>query len=153
MRFFLIDAIVNWQRGVQATAIKNVALSEDFFDDHFPRMPIMPGVLILEGMAQLGGVLLEETVQAEYQIERKALMTTIGRTKFRQTIRPGAQLVYTAHDLHFNDLGGRVSVDAHAADKLVTSTQFTYILQAIDDPDLRRDRKRLLNLWLEAIHD
>ena len=60
MRFFLIDKIKDWQVGKSAVAIKNIALSEDFFDDHFPRRPVMPGVLILEGLAQLSGLLLED---------------------------------------------------------------------------------------------
>ena len=59
MRFFLIDKIDEWNLGATAKATKNVALSEDFFDDHFPRRPVMPGVLIIEGMAQLSGLLLE----------------------------------------------------------------------------------------------
>jgi 3-hydroxymyristoyl/3-hydroxydecanoyl-(acyl carrier protein) dehydratase len=50
MRFFLIDRITRWEVGALAEASKNVALSEDFFDDHFPRRPVMPGVLILEGI-------------------------------------------------------------------------------------------------------
>jgi len=152
MRFFLIDAIIDWQPGERATAIKNVALSEDFFDDHFPRMPIMPGVLILEGMAQLAGVLLEETVQKVLHIERKALMTAVDRTKFRQMVRPGAQLTYEARELQYNELGGRVFVEAHLGEKRVTATRFTFVFQTIDDDDLRRDRKRLLALWKGVAH-
>ena len=65
MRFFLIDRITRWEPGRAAEAVKNVALSEDFFDDHFPRRPVMPGALILEGMAQLSGLLLEAGLRAE----------------------------------------------------------------------------------------
>ncbi|HDY65929.1 MAG TPA: hypothetical protein ENH84_06840 [Phycisphaerae bacterium] len=57
MRFFLIDKITRWDVGTGAEAMKNVALSEDFFDDHFPRRPVMPGVLIIEGMAQIRAML------------------------------------------------------------------------------------------------
>ena len=49
MRFFLIDRITLWEVGTVAEAVKNVALSEDFFDDHFPRRPVMPGVLMSRG--------------------------------------------------------------------------------------------------------
>ena len=62
MRFFLIDRIDKWEVGVSAQATKNVTLSEDFFDDHFPRRPVMPGVLMIEGMAQLSGLLLEASL-------------------------------------------------------------------------------------------
>ena len=66
MRFFLIDKISRWEVGALAEGTKNVALSEDFFDDHFPRRPVMPGVLVIEGMAQLSGLLLEASLQAKY---------------------------------------------------------------------------------------
>jgi len=65
MRFLLVDSILEWEPGVGATGVKNVSLSEDFFDDHFPLKPIMPGVLIIEGMAQLSGLLLEETMKRQ----------------------------------------------------------------------------------------
>ena len=80
MRFFLIDKITRWEPGVAAEATKNVALSEDFFDDHFPRRPIMPGVLIVEGMAQISGLLLEATLAERYDTEAKALLTVLERT-------------------------------------------------------------------------
>jgi 3-hydroxyacyl-[acyl-carrier-protein] dehydratase len=65
MRFLLIDQITAWEPGKSGTATKNVALSEDLFDDHFPLKPIMPGVLIVEGMAQLSGLIIEEGVRNE----------------------------------------------------------------------------------------
>ena len=68
MRFLLLDRITSWEPGVRASGVKNIALSEDFFDDHFPLKPIMPGVLILEGMAQLSGILIEEGVRKETEI-------------------------------------------------------------------------------------
>lgn len=151
MRFFLIDKITEWKPGKRATALKNVALSEDFFDDHFPRMPVMPGVLMLEGMAQLGGILLEETVRIELGITDKAVMTMIDKTKFRAMVRPGDQLIYEAMVTGFNDMGGRVSVTATVSDKTVVSTSFTFAFQPIDDDYLIRDRKRLLDLWLSGV--
>ena len=77
MRFFMIDKIRLWEIGIKAEAIKNIALSEDFFDDHFPRRPVMPGVLIIEGMAQLGGVLLEASVKQQYDENVKCLLTIL----------------------------------------------------------------------------
>src|SRR5512147_1920768 len=94
MRFFLIDRITDWQVGASAEAIKNVALSEDFFDDHFPRRPVMPGVLILEGMAQLSGLLLEASLRQKYGKSAKAVVTVLERTKFRSLVKPGDTLTY-----------------------------------------------------------
>ncbi len=151
MRFFLIDKITEWEPGKRATALKNVSLSEDYFDDHFPRMPIMPGVLILEGMAQLGGILLEETVKKELGISDKAVMTMIDKTKFRDITRPGDQLIYEAVISGFNDMGGRVAVTAKKSGKPVVSSSFTFAFHTIDDPYLVRDRQRLLELWLGGL--
>ena len=94
MRFFLIDKITRWETGAAAEAWKNVALSEDFFDDHFPRRPVMPGVLILEGMAQLSGLLLEAGLQQKYSKNAKAVLTVLERTKFRTLVKPGDTLLY-----------------------------------------------------------
>ncbi|MHC4122322.1 MAG: 3-hydroxyacyl-ACP dehydratase FabZ family protein, partial [Planctomycetota bacterium] len=95
MRFFLIDKIKEWHVGNTAKAVKNVALSEDFFDDHFPRRPVMPGVLIIEGMAQLSGLLLEASLKEKYEKDAKAILTVLERTKFRDIVKPGDTLIYT----------------------------------------------------------
>ncbi len=92
MRFFLLDRITRWDVGVAAEGIKCVALSEDFFDDHFPRRPVMPGVLILEGMAQLAGLLLEASLEQKYAKSAKAVLTVLERTKFRAMAKPGDTL-------------------------------------------------------------
>jgi 3-hydroxymyristoyl/3-hydroxydecanoyl-(acyl carrier protein) dehydratase len=102
-------------------------------------------------MAQLGGILLEETVKKELGISDKAIMTMIDKTKFRATTRPGDQLIYEAVISGFNDMGGRVSVMAKKAGKPVVSTTFTFAFQAIDDAYLLRDRQRLLDLWLGSL--
>lgn len=143
----MIDRILDWTIGDTARAIKNISLSEDFFDDHFPRMPIMPGVLILEGMAQLGGVFLEETAKAELSIRRKAVMTSIDKTKFREISIPGDTLIYTARVLAFNEAGGKVEVQAWKNEKTIVKTTMNFVFREIQDPYLMRDRDRLLELW------
>ncbi len=151
MRFFLIDKIIEWKPGERAAATKNISLSEDFFDDHFPRRPIMPGVLILEGMAQLSGILLEETVKEQTGVAAKALMTIIGKTKFKDMVRPGDVLTYRTELQSFNEVGGRLTCMALRGGDVVTTTTFTFGLSAFEDDDLYRDRNRLLELWLEGL--
>lgn len=147
MRFFMIDRILEWNIGDSARAVKNISLSEDFFDDHFPRMPIMPGVLILEGMAQLGGVFLEETLKSQLSIRRKAVMTGIDKTKFREVTVPGDTLVYSARVRAFNESGGKVEVQAEKQGRAIVSTTMNFVFREITDPYLLRDRDRLLELW------
>src|SRR5512136_2832044 len=126
MRFFLLDKITRWEVGAAAEGLKSIALSEDFFDDHFPRRPIMPGVLILEGMAQLSGLLLEASLLARSGQSVKALLTVLERTKFRDTVKPGDTLVYRTEITALNDGGGKVRVEASRDGKVVVTSGMAF---------------------------
>ncbi len=148
MRFFLIDRITRWEVGILAEASKNVALSEDFFDDHFPRRPVMPGVLILEGMAQLSGLLLEASLLQKYGKSAKAVVTVLERTKFRSLVKPGDTLTYRADMVSLNEAGGKVKGSALRAGSLVTSTEMVFAFKYVDDPELDEKRRRLMQIWM-----
>jgi UDP-3-O-[3-hydroxymyristoyl] N-acetylglucosamine deacetylase/3-hydroxyacyl-[acyl-carrier-protein] dehydratase len=90
--FLLVDKIIDFQLGEKIVGVKNVSFNEEFFQGHFPGAPVMPGVLIIEGMAQTGGVLLLDG-SAE-QEEKLVLFMGINNAKFRRTVQPGDQLVY-----------------------------------------------------------
>ena len=147
MRFFLIDKITKWQVGRSAEAVKNVALSEDFFDDHFPRRPVMPGVLMLEGMAQVSGLLLEASLQDKYGKEAKAVLTLLERTKFRDLVRPGDTLIYKTEITAVNENGGKVSVQAQRDGQPVVTSGMVFAFQYVDDPLLNEKRQALMKLW------
>jgi 3-hydroxyacyl-[acyl-carrier-protein] dehydratase len=151
VRFFLIDRITVWDVPTAAEAIKNVALSEDFFDDHFPRRPVMPGVLMLEGMAQLAGLLLEASLHERFQRGAKAILTVIERTKFRQLVRPGDTLLYRAEVTSVNPEGGKASVRASLAGQLVVTTGMVFAFKYIDDPLLESRRAALLKTWMQPL--
>ena len=148
MRFFLIDQITLWEVGVAAEGIKCVALSEDFFDDHFPRRPVMPGVLILEGMAQLSGLLLEASLSQKYSKSAKAVLTVLERTKFRALVKPGETLRYRAEVLSLNEAGGKVKASASRDGAAVTATELVFGFKYVEDPLLDEKRRRLLTLWM-----
>jgi 3-hydroxyacyl-[acyl-carrier-protein] dehydratase len=150
MRFFLIDRITRWEVGVAAEATKNVALSEDFFDDHFPRRPVMPGVLILEGMAQLSGLLLESSLQQKYSKSAKAVLTVLERTKFRSLVKPGDTLTYRAEMVSVNEAGGKVKTSATKSGSLVTSTEMVFAFKYVDDPQLDEKRRKLMEIWMQS---
>ena len=150
MRFFLIDRISRWEVPHAAEAVKNVALSEDFFDDHFPRRPIMPGVLMVEGMAQLAGLLLEESLRQKYARNGKALMTVLERTKFRQMVRPGDQLTYRAEVTSLSRAGGKAAVQASCGDRPVVTSGMVFVFQDVDDPLLEVKRAELMRIWMAA---
>ncbi len=148
MRFFLIDRIIEWHVGDRAKATKNVALSEDFFDDHFPRRPVMPGVLIVEGMAQLSGLLLEASLKARYGASAKAVLTVFERTKFRDLVRPGDTLTYCTEIMSLNQAGGKSSARALRGVREVASTKLVFAFKYIEDPLLDAKRENLMRTWM-----
>jgi len=88
--FLLIDRITDLKHKESIVAIKNVTCNEPFFVGHFPGLPIMPGVLIVEAMAQAGGALL--LIEFEDRSNKVMLFTGIERAKFRRPVSPGDQL-------------------------------------------------------------
>lgn len=147
MRFFLIDQITRWEVGLLAEATKCVALSEDFFDDHFPRRPVMPGVLILEGLAQLSGFLLESSLQQKYGKNAKSVLTVLERTKFRALVKPGDTLRYRTEVVSLNEVGGKVKASASRDEAVVTTTEMVFGFKYLDDPLMEEKRRRLMELW------
>jgi beta-hydroxyacyl-ACP dehydratase FabZ len=90
--FLLVDKIVEMDVGKRVVGIKNVTINEPFFQGHFPGQPIMPGVLILEAMAQVAGVMALKTVPPD-QVQNKVIyFMTIDKAKFRKPVIPGDQL-------------------------------------------------------------
>jgi 3-hydroxyacyl-[acyl-carrier-protein] dehydratase len=90
--FLLIDRVVEIQEGKSLSAIKNVSINEPFFQGHFPGQPIMPGVLILEAMAQATGLLAFSGMGDAHKI-KLYLLVGIDKARFRGQVAPGDQLV------------------------------------------------------------
>lgn len=90
--FLLIDKILEMEMGKRIVGIKNVTMNEPFFQGHFPGRPIMPGVLIIEAMAQTGGVLALKSVPPEQVKNKVILFMSIDKAKFRKPVIPGDQL-------------------------------------------------------------
>src|SRR6267154_3535912 len=88
--FLLIDRVIEIQRKQRIVAIKNVTINEPFFAGHFPNLPIMPGVLIVEAIAQAGGALL--LTEIEDRQHKLMVFTGIERARFRRPVVPGDQL-------------------------------------------------------------
>ena len=90
--FLLIDRIVDFDSGKSIVGLKNVTINEPFFQGHFPEHPIMPGVLILEAMAQAGGLLLMDTV--ENPQDKLVYFMSADKVKWRKPVVPGDQLKF-----------------------------------------------------------
>lgn len=93
--FLLVDRVLAVVPNEKITAFKNVTMNEPFFQGHFPGMPVMPGVLIIEGMAQSGGVLMVSSMPPE-QYGSLMYFMAMDKVKFRKPVVPGDQLVFEA---------------------------------------------------------
>ncbi len=92
MRWIWIDRFTAFESGKSATAVKALTHAEDYFADHYPGYPVMPACLILEGLAQTGGILVGEA----NQFREKVVLAKVPRAEFRREARPGELLTYTA---------------------------------------------------------
>ncbi|MFA9461754.1 3-hydroxyacyl-ACP dehydratase FabZ [Thiohalorhabdus methylotrophus] len=89
--FLLVDRILDWEPGTRMTAIKNVTFNEPFFEGHFPDFPIMPGVLIVEALVQVGGLLACKS-EPEATQDKHVYFMGIDKARFRKPVVPGDQL-------------------------------------------------------------
>lgn len=94
--FLLIDRVIEFISGDSLTGIKNVTYNEPFFQGHFPQRPVMPGVLILEAMAQATGLLAFRTLDTAADRETLYFLVGMDKVRFKQPVEPGDQLVITA---------------------------------------------------------
>ena len=89
--FLLIDRVIEMEKGSRLVALKNVTVNEEFFNGHFPGFPVMPGVLIVEALAQAGGILALQDLGGELG-NRKIFFMSIEKARFRKPVVPGDQL-------------------------------------------------------------
>lgn len=103
--FLLVDRIIelNLEENL-IVGIKNVTINEQFFQGHFPGVPIMPGVLVLEAIAQTGGILIHQKTQNN----KIALLLSVNNAKFRRPVIPGDVLTLRASGVHLGSKGGKI---------------------------------------------
>ncbi len=119
--FLLVDRITDLKPGVSATGLKNVTMNEPFFQGHFPGQPIMPGVLIIEAMAQVAGVMAFKS-----GMEGKSVFfMSIDNAKFRRPIVPGDQVIMDIKALKQRGNVWKFSGTATVEGKIVSEAEFT----------------------------
>lgn len=121
-----MDRIIEFVPGEKAVGLKNVTINEEFFQGHFPGRPIMPGVLIVEAMAQVGGIVLLKMPDAAGQL---ALFAGIDGVRFRRPVVPGDQLVITTELITIKRRRiGKMKAKAEVAGQLAAEGELMFSL-------------------------
>jgi 3-hydroxyacyl-[acyl-carrier-protein] dehydratase len=142
MRWIWIDRFIEFEKGSHARAVKNVTLGEDYINDHYPGFPVMPGSLMIEGMAQTGGILLGETCGWT----KIVILAKLPKVAFYGHVRPGDTLEYSAQLLDARDEGGVVACAARVGDRLIAETEIVFVHIDHSDPHLGRiDQQRFVS--------
>jgi len=121
--FLLIDKVVEFEPEKRLVAIKSVTINEPFFQGHFPGYPIMPGVLVVEAMAQAGGIIM--TAAMPDRDKKLVVFSGIERAKFRRPVVPGDQLRIEVEVLAFRSRAGRIQGNAFVDGKLACEATLT----------------------------
>ncbi len=121
--FLMVDRVLELEKGIRAVAIKNVTINEPFFQGHYPHTPIMPGVMIIEAMAQVGGLAAGGSDE-----ELVPLFAAIDKAKFRRVVKPGDQLVITVDVLKMRRQMVKVAAKAEVDGELAAQGALTFVL-------------------------
>ena len=144
MRFFLVDRLLQIEKGKSLVAAKCVAMSEDYFTDHFPGFPVMPGSLILEGFEQASHLLIG--ISSDFT--RAASLRRITRGSFRHLVRPGDRLVLRVSLTRFGETEAYVLAAAEAEGKKIADARLEFELtSAPHDPEAAGRCRRLQEFY------
>jgi beta-hydroxyacyl-ACP dehydratase FabZ len=123
--FLFVDRVIFLEKGKRATGVKNVTINDYFFRGHFPGRPVMPGVIIVEAMAQVGGVMM---LAAEENRGKLAFFLSIDNVKFRKPVVPGDQLILEVEAIKVKSKTGQVRGRALVDGKVVAEADFVCAL-------------------------
>jgi|SRR6056297_167319 len=123
----LVDKIVEIEPKEKIVAVKNVTFNENFFQGHYPEKPIMPGVLIIEAMAQASGCLLLKSIEKEEK--EMYYFAGIDKAKFRKTVIPGDQIKLKCEVLKFKKRVAKVKGEAYVGDDLVAESRLLFAMK------------------------
>ena len=124
--FLMVDRVVEVDGPRRAVGIKNVTINEPFFAGHYPGNPIMPGVLIIEALAQMGGVLLSQVLEHKGKV---AVLLSLDKVKFRRAVRPGDQLELEVESIKVRSSTGHVRGVARVAGEMAAEAEIKFILK------------------------
>src|SRR5215470_14843824 len=122
MRWIWIDGFVEFNHGKSARALKSLSLAEDYFADHFPGYPVMPGALMLEGLAQTGGILVGEV----NDFREMVVLAKVPYARFPRDVLAGEQIVYEVELLHMRPEGASVQGRVLVGDQVAVEAEIFF---------------------------
>jgi UDP-3-O-[3-hydroxymyristoyl] N-acetylglucosamine deacetylase/3-hydroxyacyl-[acyl-carrier-protein] dehydratase len=131
--FLLVDRVIEIEGDTRIKGIKNVTFNEHFFQGHFPSTPIMPGVLIVEAMAQVSGLLFAQRLEHTGKL---AVLLSMDDVKLRRAVVPGDQLILTAEAVRVGKKTAQCRCKALVGERLVAEAQIRFML--VDDETVMR---------------
>lgn len=131
--FLLVDRVLEIELGKRLTALKNVTINEPFFPGHFPNRPVMPGVLILEALAQATGLLAFATQGSAPQDNELYYFVGIDKARFRAPVEPGDQLIMTVTVKSSKRGVWKFTGEAKVADKIVAQAELMCAARAFEE--------------------
>ena len=123
--FLMVDRIIELDGDRKAVGVKNVSINEPYFQGHYPGQPIMPGVMILEALAQLSGILLSRRLEHTGKV---AVLLSMDRVKMRRPVRPGDQLILEAERLHVRSRTGHCRCRALTGSDVAAEAEIKFML-------------------------
>lgn len=145
MRYLLVDRVDELEPFVYAVGVKCITLSDDSFEHHFPGHPVYSGALLLESMAQLGGMLLEFSLREVRERCPRCVLSSV-KAKFRELVRPGDVVVMRADVVSHHEGDAVVKIRAEVAERCVAEAEALYVYFDIDDPELDAARRKYVEI-------
>ena len=126
--FLLVDRVTAWEQRESITAIKNVTANEPFMPGHFPSYPIMPGVLLIEALAQTGGILINLSCADELAPDSKMYLAGITKARFKRPVRPGDTLTLRTRIGHLRSTSAQFECEALVGEELACRAELLNVI-------------------------
>jgi len=158
MRYFLLDKVTELVPGERAAGVKCVTLTDEVLHDHFPDHPILPGALIVEAAAQLGGLLVEATLNPSPKdlgedLPRRAVLAMIEKVKLHDAAGPGDRLTLQVEFQGEIAGSAKVSFTVSADERKIARGALTFVLREVASLRVHEQRRQLYQIWLRDLPD
>ncbi|HAZ12573.1 MAG: hypothetical protein A2X86_11760 [Bdellovibrionales bacterium GWA2_49_15] len=151
MRYFLVDKVTEVVPGEYARGLKAVTLTEPILHDHFPDFPVLPGAMIIEGLAQLAGLILEVTFNKTDDKIVRAILVQVDKMKFYRPTTPGEVLTYEARIESLLEDAARMGVSAKCGEEVRATGKINFQMAPINTDNIKKQRQDIYRVWTKEI--